>query len=91
MLNKGHVNIEIKTEDDTSTKFGWYGYDDADIMPCNGNEVTGTDAKKYKSLQKGDRLFYSDTGKKLTVSVDYVVDTSFEEILKKDPTQNHKT
>lgn len=83
MLNKGHVNIEIKTEDDTSTKFGWYGYDDADIMPCNGNEVTGTDAKKYKSLQKGDRLFYSDTGKKLTVSVDYVVDTSFEEILKK--------
>lgn len=83
MLNKGHVNIEIKTEDDTSTKFGWYGYDDADIMPCNGNEVTGTDAKKYKSLQKGDRLFYSDTGKKLTVSVDYVVGTSFEEILKK--------
>lgn len=83
MLNKGHVNIEIKTEDDTSTKFGWYGYDDADIMPCNGNEVTGTDANKYRSLQKGDRLFYSDTGKKLTVSVDYVVDTSFEEILKK--------
>lgn len=83
MLNKGHVNIEIKTEDDTSTKFGWYGYDDADVMPCNGNEVTGTDAKKYKSLQKGDRLFYSDTGKKLTVSVNYVVDTSFEEILKK--------
>lgn len=83
MLNKGHVNIEIKTEDDTSTKFGWYGYDDADIMPCNGNEVTGTDANKYRSLQKGDRLFYFDTGKKLTVSVDYVVDTSFEEILKK--------
>lgn len=83
MLNKGHVNIKIKTENDTSTKFGWYGYDDADIMPCNGNEVNGTDANKYKSLQKGDRLFYSDTGKKLTVSVDYVVDTSFEEILKK--------
>ena len=83
MLGNGDVVINIDVSDDDSTKFSWYGYEDADIIPCDGNQITGYGAEKFANSKKGDRILYSAKGKKLTVSVDYVVSTSFDEILKK--------
>ena len=83
MLSNGDVVINIDVSDDDSTKFSWYGYEDDDVIPCDGNQITGYGAEKFAKSKKGDRILYSAMGKKLTVSVDYVVSTSFDKILKK--------
>ena len=83
MLGNGDVVINIDVSDDDSTKFSWYGYEDADIIPCDGNQITGYGAEKFANSKKGDRILYSAMGKKMAISVDYVVSTSFDKILKK--------
>lgn len=83
MLGNGDVVINIDVSDDNSTKFSWYGYEDADIIPCDGNQITGYGAEKFANSKKGDRILYSAMGKKMAISVDYVASTSFDKILKK--------
>lgn len=81
VISSGDVTVNVQTSPDANKTFCWYGYLEGDVIPCNGSDVEGAGASKFKNMSKGDRYLYTAQAVKMDVSVEYVVHFDFESLL----------